>query len=115
MAFVSNQWLKRSPDRIRDHAPIDTVLRWEDVDERWSKENKVSFRLVKAEGGVYQAVFLTSADLDFLLPELVRVASPKAKHRLLLDLLSPVPDEGLFASLATHFSERALHAKTEGS
>lgn len=116
MAFISNQWLKSSPDRIRDHEPVETVLRWEDVDERWSKENKVktSFRLAKAEGGVYQAVFFTAADLEFLLPELVRVASAKTKQRLLLDLLSAVSDKGLFSSLAAFFSDRALRAKAEG-
>ena len=110
MAFLTNQWMKYLPDRIRSHTPISTDLKRDDITDEWCRSNKIkaAFRFVR-ENGDYQTVFLSTDDVALLLLELVQSADKRARTRVALASLNALDSTTLFSVVAKVFASRARH------
>lgn len=113
MAFITNQWLKHLPGRVRPHEPIKTEIVREDMTDTWCRENKIkaSFRMIR-DDGMYQAVLLTSKDLEYLAPQLILAADAGTQARIAHMVLESLAPKSLFGILADLFKKQAKAANS---
>jgi hypothetical protein len=97
MGYVSNQWLKGSPQRDRGHRPVKATFDLQVATDEWSNEN-----------GVLVTLFLTRQDGDFQMvsfdPEEIRQLSnflirDAATAVVVADALARLPDGVLLDTL----------------
>jgi len=112
MPFITNQWLRHLPDRVRPHEPVQTELRFEDITDDWCRTNRIKASLkLHRDGGQYQAVFLTQKDLAFLAPKFAAVSDAKTRAEIALTSLQSLDGQVAAEVLSKYFASQAAGAK----
>ncbi len=111
MAFISKQWLVGSPERRRNHGPIEANLRIESSDDAWCRRKGVvaTFSVVRSDGD-YMELLFEQPDTNVLFVSLAEAASDRARLKQAIETLRTVDDRALLCAFSKILSLRSLDA-----
>jgi hypothetical protein len=108
VGYMTNQWLKGSPERNRGHLPARVDMDLTPTSDDWSENHGVVGAITGRRGdGHYQSVYFEKRDLDYLLPHLVESASAGTKAKIVLNFVLDLDDEDFLGFMARLLTNRA--------
>ncbi len=109
MGFITNQWLMGNPERNRHFNPVQGLIKAFKAWHTWLTEERgvVLGIQLKREGGDYQTMYFTQAEIDKMFPVISGTVTQAVRLKMAQNALRDVSDAELLSFLAMLLSLRA--------